>query len=189
MRDDTLTMVLAWVGSLSECVFLKSIATSLLVATYRLPPNQVTNLRPTPMTRFITQYRAFAVAHHLKSWLLSLHAMYVVNTQHNYGAYRDPSFYQPNERSMPSVDNGPRAQTTPTQFVRAKQRIHESIYELKPTLLQLISWILTLQVFLVSATWFITVSLLVILPTSSIPSHLAADASHQGHRRHLRASD
>lgn len=93
-------------------------------------------MRPTPMTRYNT-IQGFCRGS-------SFEVMASITSRN------------PNERSMPSVDNGPRAQTTPTQFVRAKQRIHESIYELKPTLLQLISWILTLQVFLVSATWFIT---------------------------------
>ena len=75
--------------------------------------------------------------------------MYVVNTQHNYGAYRDPLCYK---RSTPSVDDGPGTQT-PTQFVRAKQRIHQRLRDIiKPTLLQLLSFILTVQVFLMSAT-------------------------------------
>lgn len=61
----------------------------------------------------------------------------------------------PNERST-SADNGTRPQTTPTHFVRARQHIHDIIYEPKPALLQLLSWVLTLQIFAISTIWYIT---------------------------------
>jgi len=71
----------------------------------------------------------------------------------------------PNEQSRPSVDSGSRAQTTPTQFVQAKQRIHDTIYDTKPVLLQIISWILTLLVFGISAIWYL----------STLPIRISAD--------------
>lgn len=64
-------------------------------------------------------------------------------------------------------------QTTPPQFV---QRIHDTLYDIKPdikpAILQSISWILTLQVFLISVIWYITVSHSVVLSPSDILSHL-----------------
>lgn len=42
----------------------------------------------------------------------------------------------------------------------------------KPAIMELISWILTLQVFFISAIWYLTVSHLLVLPLSGILSHL-----------------
>ncbi len=57
-----------------------------------------------------------------------------------------------------------------------RQNIHNIIYDPKPTLLQLLSWILTVQIFLISAIWYITVShlrrLSSSLPPSGILNHL-----------------
>ncbi|KAI9436182.1 hypothetical protein H4582DRAFT_2058864 [Lactarius indigo] len=68
---------------------------------------------------------------------------------------RDPTG---NEHSThePSVDNGSRPQTTPTRFVRLRQRIYDIIYDPKPTILQLISWFLTVQIFSISVIWYLT---------------------------------
>ncbi|KAI9451996.1 hypothetical protein BJY52DRAFT_958961 [Lactarius psammicola] len=81
---------------------------------------------------------------------------------------RDPS-----EHTTPLVDNGSRPQTTPTKTPtlsgRVKQHIHDIIYDPKPTILQLFSWILTVQIFLISAIWFITT--LPIRVTANIYEH------------------
>ncbi|KAH8992224.1 hypothetical protein EDB92DRAFT_593693 [Lactarius akahatsu] len=63
----------------------------------------------------------------------------------------------PNE-STPglSVDDGSRPQTTPTRFVRVRQHIYDIIYDPKPALLQLLSWVLTVQIFSISAIWYLT---------------------------------
>ncbi|KAH9059263.1 hypothetical protein EDB87DRAFT_798480 [Lactarius vividus] len=64
----------------------------------------------------------------------------------------------PDEHSTPgpSVDNSSRPQTTSARFVRVRQRMYEIIYDPKPTLLQLLSWVLTVQIFSISAIWYLT---------------------------------
>ncbi|KAH9018154.1 hypothetical protein EDB85DRAFT_2154711 [Lactarius pseudohatsudake] len=66
---------------------------------------------------------------------------------------RDPNEHSP---PGPSVDDGSRPQTTPARFVRMRQRTYDIIYDLKPTFLQLLSWVLTVQIFSISAIWYLT---------------------------------